>query len=77
MLVQHFAYWVSKGAVSHIIDMVWLYSAPVPVGNRGGILLVQMNTTCLHAPRGRGRGVSTLWTVVHVRSSTCETNINW
>ncbi len=50
-LVQHSAYRRNshrrKGAAIHIIDMVWLYRLSTPVGRRGGILLVQMKTTCL------------------------------
>ncbi len=38
-LVQHSAYRGSslrrKGNASHLIDMVWLYRSPIPVGRKG------------------------------------------
>ncbi len=46
-----------KGAASHIIDMTWLYiSLAYRSGEERGVLLVQIKTTCLRAPRGRGGG---------------------
>ncbi len=63
-LVQHFAYRQSshrrQGATSHKINMVWIH----PGGEKGGILLIQLISMCLHAAlrrRGGGEGVSTLW----------------
>jgi hypothetical protein len=48
-----------KSTPWHIIDMVWLYRSPIPVGE-GGIFLVQMISTCRRWLR-EGRGVITLW----------------
>jgi hypothetical protein len=37
-LVQHFRTWdLSKGAFRHIVDMVWPYRSPIPVGRGGGL----------------------------------------
>ncbi len=52
-LVQHFACWGSShctGARVLLvikIDMVWPYRSPIPVGKKGGVLLVLMEATCL------------------------------
>jgi len=40
-----------KSAAWHRFDMVWLFCSPIPVGG-GGILLVQMVSTCRRGLRG-------------------------
>jgi hypothetical protein len=50
-LVQHFAYrghshW-RKGAARHVIDMVWLYRSPIPVGRRRVFLTILLISPCL------------------------------
>ncbi len=49
-----------KVAARLLIDMVWLYRSPIPVGRGGrGILLVQIISTCRRgAYRGEGGGGS-------------------
>jgi hypothetical protein len=55
-LVQHFAYRQSshrrQGATSHKINMVWIHSG----GAKGGILLIQLISMCLHGAKTRGGG---------------------
>ncbi len=42
-------------------DMVWLYRSPIPVGRRGVFYFLKWFLPTVVAPRGGGRGVSTLW----------------
>jgi hypothetical protein len=64
VLIQHFAYRRSsrrrKGAARHIIDMVWLYRSPIPVGRRVVLFTSSNDFSAFAAPRGRGGEVSTL-----------------
>jgi hypothetical protein len=64
-LVQHFAYRGNShrrhGAARHIIDMVWLYSSPIPVGWSGGILLALMISTVFAATRRGGGSAPCGW----------------
>jgi hypothetical protein len=61
-LIQHFA---SRGssfrrndAACHIIDMVWLYRSPIPVGRRGVFFyLLKWRLPAFAAPKKRGGGV--------------------
>ncbi len=41
-----------KSATCHLVDMVWLYHSPIPVGRRGVNLLVQKISACRHGLRG-------------------------
>jgi hypothetical protein len=55
---------VHIGSKSAARNMVWLYRSPIPVGEGGDILFVQMISTCLRgAYTKRGGEVSTLWSV--------------
>ncbi len=47
-----------KGPARYVIEMVWLYRSPIPVGRKGGNLLVQMIFPASAKPKvgGTGRG---------------------
>jgi hypothetical protein len=57
---------------SHIIDMVWLYSAPISQWWEGGHFTFSNEDYLSSRPQRKGKGSQ--YPVVH---GTCETNINW
>ncbi len=66
-LVQHFSLLYRgsshrrKSPAWHKFDMVWIWRSQYPSGEEGGILLVQMITTCLHSAWGEGGSAPCGW----------------